>query len=78
MLRYWLCCIFSFSKINPRNIKHVILTGHDPIWGAKNKGRDTDEFTPLLESGIHFIMDIYNLFVKAKKYYRSTFRYASP
>ena len=59
----------ALSRINPRSIKHIILTGHDPIWGSKHKGGETDEFTPLLEGGIHFMMDIYGLFAKAKKYY---------
>lgn len=59
----------ALSRINPRSIKHIILTGHDPIWGSKNKGKSTDEFTPLLEAGIHFMMDIYGLFALAKKYY---------
>ena len=59
----------ALSRINPRSIKHIILTGHDPIWGSKYKKGITDDFTPLLELGIHFMMDIYGLFSKAKKYY---------
>ena len=59
----------ELSKFKDK-IDNIILTGHDPLWGPKyKKKKQKDKFTPLLESGIHFIYDLYNIFPNANKYY---------
>lgn len=51
-----------------KDFLNVIITGHDPIIGPKNKN-GIDKYTPIDLFGIELVYELYEMFYYAKKYY---------